>query len=277
MGKRPSRYASPSSVAEWEVADHEVMIRARNYRIRLQKTWDDLDFRKIISDIQQYYLALDVKKILGENKYGYPFINKYFQEAYDTNNVEPVIKAYTSGTSFHKLLNNDLAKMISTDDLRDIRISLDAPEDRCYWEGSLDIACILLNHPQLDCCNIIEDMTVYRGMTVSKSVLEKYSTGKRLMNKTFLSTSKLSVIASNFSGSSPDEVSCLCIFTLVPNERRTAIDIGNLSSLPDEQEVLILPYATFIVTNTEFQTLTTSPEPRYVIKLREYHDEIDVD
>lgn len=276
MGKRPSRYASTSSVAEWEVADHEVMIRARNYRIRLQKTWNDLNFRQIISDIQEYYLASDVKKIVGEHTHAYQFINRCFQEAFDTNDVKPIVVAYTSGTSFHRVLNNDLAQMISTDDLRDIRISLDAPGDRCYWEGSLDVACILLNHPQLNCCEIKEEMTVYRGMAVEKNVLERYSPGKRLMNKTFLSTSKLSLTTVHFSGSSPDKVACLCIFTLVPNERRTAIDIGNLSLFPGEEEVLILPYATFIVTNAEFRKSATSSE-RYVIELRECHDEIDVD
>ena len=269
MGPRPSRYSS-TSLAEWEVADSEVMTRARNYRNRLQKTWQDVDFCQIVHDIQRLYLALDVQKLM--NKEPYQSIERYFKTAYDTNNVHSIVEAYTSGTHFHQVVNNDLAKMVSTDNLRDIGMSLDAPQDRYYWEGSLDIACILVNHPQLDCCQITEEMTVYRGMTIPSSALKNYSRGCCLMNKTFLSTSKLSVRAALFSESNSDNVGCLCIFTLVPiSERRTAIDIENISIFPSEQEVLILPYATFLVQNVKDETSVTSSK-RYIIELRECHD-----
>ena len=275
MGQQPSRCCSTSSLVEWEVADHEVTRRSVNYRKRLEKTWKDLGFREIVSDIQQFYLVLDVKmrKLLVEKDC--ELILKFFQEAYDNNDARPITTAYTSGTKFYEIVNTDLAKMVSTDNLRDIGMSLDAPQDRCYWEGSLDIACIFVNHPQFDCDKIREEMTVFRGIVVSKEILKKYLPGTRVMNKTFLSTSKLRRVAEFFINTSPDTFSCLFIITLVPSERRTAIDIEKLSIFSDEHEVLILPYATFLVQDVEVNTSTSMK--RCTIKLREYHDVIDID
>jgi len=45
-----------------------------------------------------------------------------------------------------------------------------------------------------------------------------------------------------------NKISFICIFT-IKDEHRTALDIANHSEIPDEEEVLILPYSSFKITN----------------------------
>ena len=134
-------------------------------------------------------------------------IDELFKEAYDTDTIQPVIKVYTSNAGLYEAINKDLATLVSTNNLRDIGISPDAPQNRHYWEGPLDIACVIVSHPELDRYKIKEEMIVYRGMVVSKNILDNYQVGTRLMNKTFISTSKSADIASTFSGEGSVEVS----------------------------------------------------------------------
>jgi hypothetical protein len=270
MGQRPSRDKDLPN-AYWEVVDHEVTRRAHNYRIRLQETWNNNTFHEIIFSIQKYYLALDLEKPLTEaSPTYYNTVQNYFQEAYDTNRIEPVVQAYTSETNFYRLINEDLADLVSTNNFRDIALSPDASQDRVYWEGSLDVACVIVNHPDLDRYRIKEERKVFRGMRVPNTVLANYCIGNRFMNKTFLSTSKLKEVAERFQGSSEDEVGCICIYTLVPSETRTAIDIQHISNFALECEVLILPYTTFEVTKVDIHRIDATSD-QYIIELRECH------
>jgi hypothetical protein len=271
MGQRPSRDEDLPN-AYWEVVDHEVSRLAHNYRIRLQETWDNNTFREIISSIQNYYLALDLKQLMKKTPGYYTTVYRYFQEAYDTNRVEPVVRAYTSETSFYRLINEDLANLVSSNNFRDIALSPDAPRDRLYWEGALDVACVIVNHPNLDRYRIRNERKVFRGMRVPNIVLANYCIGNRFMNKTFLSTSNSRGTANLFQGSTADEVGCICIYTLVPSERRTAMDIQGISKFVSESEVLILPYTTFEVTSVKIHQIDGTSD-QYIIELRECHPE----
>ena len=271
----PSR-ESLSFDASWEVVDREVRRRARNYRNSLLRTWEKNEFREIISDVRNLYLALDLRPSTSPqansmSRGSYDSIIEYFQKAYDTNRCEPIIEAYTSATGFHRRINEDLANLVSTNNLRDIGISPNAPT-RHYWQGPLDIACIFVNHPHLRRYEIKEETKAYRGMTVPRRVLENYRGGTRWMNKTFLSTSRLETTASKFQGQSGLEVGCVCHFTLVPSNRRTAIDIAAMSVF-DEQEILILPYTTFeVLKGVERDYRDEEGQDPHIIELRECHE-----
>lgn len=90
-----------------------------------------------------------------------------------------------------------------------------------------------------------------------------------------MSTSKSQEVALCFAGESVGFVTCLCIYTLRPSIRRTALDISSISAVKDEGEILILPYSTFEVTNV---IKSNENEPKlvdFIIELQECHPETD--
>ncbi|CAF0955869.1 unnamed protein product [Rotaria sordida] len=272
MGQRPSWLTdSPIVNKEWVIVDTAVTIRARNYRRSLRRTWECNSFSGIVDDIRTLYLEGDLKAPLGPK--AYQDIDKLLKEACNQNDVEKVVKAYTLANSFHALVNSHLANLVSTNNLKDIGMDPDAPF-MTYWYGPLDFACILVYDQQLEKYRPNQNQKVYRGMTVPQEVVVSYRVGTRLMNKTFVSTSKCKQVALYFTGKCPDLVTCICIYTLKPGVRRTALDITNLSAVEGEEEIIILPYSTFEVTNVRL----TANEPDsidYTIELQECHNEID--
>jgi hypothetical protein len=86
--------------------------------------------------------------------------------------------------------------------------------------------------------------------------LKSYSIGNHILNKSFVSTSKNRSIAQLFAGNRQENISSddhsikipvLLKYTIKQNE--TGIDIQHLSMIPDEEEVLILPFSVFQVKN----------------------------
>jgi hypothetical protein len=76
--------------------------------------------------------------------------------------------------------------------------------------------------------------------------LEQYKTGDHIVNKAFLSTSKLRSIAERFvSLTSVQKIPVICVYHLRTDEY--VLDISALSEFPEEEEVLILPNACFKV------------------------------
>ncbi|CAF4615761.1 unnamed protein product, partial [Didymodactylos carnosus] len=112
-------------------------------------------------------------------------------------------------------------------------------------DGVMAITSILLHHPKFEA--YIYTGVCYRGMRVKASELAPYYVGQQIVNTTFLSTSKTTKVAEIFCG--PDEMSVFS--TYVIRNKHTALDISEISEVRDEEEVLILPFAAFIITAVE--------------------------
>jgi hypothetical protein len=272
MGQRIScvENSSTSGTAVWEVVNNEVMTLANNYRNSLQQTWEKNNFLEIVNDILQLYIKLDLPRLMTACDQCEK-IEEYFKEAYQNEKVEPIIKAYTATNGFSRYINMDLANLVSTNDRHDIRISPDTPEDRQYWEGALDVVCIIVHHPALSAYELKEEKTVFRGMSIPKKYVDNFQDGTCLTNKTFLSTSTTQDVAEQYLHTDDELIGCLCIYTLLPSDRRTALHIAGISKIAGEEEVLILPYTTFKV---QSKTISTDPEARIrcLIQLCQHSD-----
>jgi hypothetical protein len=257
---------------EWVIADEEIIIRAKNYRSRLRRIWERNGFAEIVNDIRTIYLNYDLKPYMTPKSY--EDVDAILTAAENRNEVEKVVEAYTMTNNFHNLVNTHLANLVNMNNVQDIGLDPNAPA-MTYWCGPLDFACIFVNHEKLEKYRPEANEIVYRGMTVSQEVVMTYRNGARFMNKTFVSTSKDKEIALCFAGRSPGLVSCLCIYTLRPSIRRTALDISSISAVTDESEILILPYSTFEVTNVVRSNDNIPDSIDFTIELQECHQEID--
>jgi hypothetical protein len=93
----------------------------------------------------------------------------------------------------------------------------------------------------------------YRGSVINQAIISHYIEESLIITTTFLSTSKTRTVAEFFANlgsamANTNKISFICIFT-IKDEHRTALDIANHSEIPDEEEVLILPYSSFKITN----------------------------
>jgi hypothetical protein len=114
----------------------------------------------------------------------------------------------------------------------------------------MDFVALLYFRPEFD--EYIFKGEVYRGMHFSNEhELFKYIVGSKVMNTTLLSTSKTKSIAQLFSltakqqENNTNELSIFCTYVIVND--RTALNIEKLSVIPDEQEVIIMPFSAFRV------------------------------
>ncbi|CAF1521179.1 unnamed protein product [Adineta ricciae] len=175
-------------------------------------------------------------------------LDKYLsQELYDTGGIDLIkyfcwksreeqdpiylLKAYTAQTPFVNVLNEGLATKPSSGDSRSGR--------RAYISA--------MSHPDFE--RLIFTGITYRGMRLTEENLAQYSVGNRIMNYSFLSTSKLRAVAETFAcvGEHADgKLSALC--TYIIKNRSTALAIEEVSEYQFEEEVLILPYSAFEVT-----------------------------
>jgi hypothetical protein len=89
-----------------------------------------------------------------------------------------------------------------------------------------------------------------------------------------VSTSKDRSIAQVFAGNSLHETSVPVLLKYIIKQNQTAIDIEHMSTIQDEQEVLILPFSVFRIKNQ----IETNGEPRLVeIDLEECEDNEQID
>jgi hypothetical protein len=83
-----------------------------------------------------------------KNETNFQNIDKLFLEAFGTNDVEKVVRAYTLDEPFFKILNHHLATIICADDTE--RMKMKKRVKMHYWEGPLDTATMFVCHPDLE-------------------------------------------------------------------------------------------------------------------------------
>jgi hypothetical protein len=98
--------------------------------------------------------------------------------------------------------------------------------------------------------------TTYRGMHMTDKDIAAYEVGQMLMNKAFLSTSRLREVAERFARKKLPADKRAAICTYIIKDDHVALDIKAYSEFPEEEEILILPCMDFevmkIETNGEF-------------------------
>ncbi|CAF1453142.1 unnamed protein product [Adineta steineri] len=244
--------------------------------------------REKLNQLQTYrnYEIDEVYKELAEHMYAYidtltlsnhikQILKQYFAEMKETHDPICIIKVYTSTTSFHKYYNEYIAQHgIGFFD----PFSVDIHVDYAIVKSLMKTIGIIMYDKSFS--KYRYRGKTYRGMLLTEEDLYKYVINSKIMNKSFLSTSKSKEIAEAFSGceqekflrKTPDKqaihISVLCTYIIRNSD--TALNIETISErISDEKEVLILPFSIFQV-----KSVQRSSANIVQIELEEVSDEL---
>ena len=188
-------------------------------------------------------------------------IRPLLDEARRTNDVTPLLQAYTMECGFYKSLNKSLAQRVNTSTMGNPIQSLinlfmfndedETPNDDwpMYFVGPIFDDMFSTNRS-------IYQFTgrTYRGMCISQKDFDRYTVEKLLFNRAFTSTSKLREVAMSFiyQSKSPQQqdnkMPAIFIFSFEHKTCTFTIDLKNISKFPDEEEILIMRGIPFRIT-----------------------------
>ncbi|CAF0963678.1 unnamed protein product [Adineta steineri] len=172
---------------------------------------------------------------------------KYFlEELKRTRDVTYLLRLYTAETDFYRLLNEAIATKLNAMS-RVIVVE-------SHW--AMCFAGVVCRDTALDHLRWAGDETTnvtYRGMHITESDLSQYEVDEKIMNRSFLSTSKDRSIAEDFLKipTAGNKLPVLCIYTII--DKRAALDVHSVSEFPHEQEILIVPWMAFVVKRKEMK------------------------
>ncbi|CAF1460450.1 unnamed protein product [Adineta steineri] len=222
--------------------------------------------------VEHMYAYIDT---LTLSKHIKQILKQYFTQMEETRDPIYIIKVYTSTTGFHKYYNEYIAQ--HGIDFFD-PFSVDIHVDYAIIKSLMKTIAIIMYDKTFSKYRYCGK--TYRGMLLTQENLEKYIVHSKIMNKSFLSTSKSKEIAEAFSGCEQDKflrktpdkqaihICVLCTYTIKNSE--TALNIETISELMlDEEEVLILPFSIFQVKSVQ-KSLTNIVQ----IELEEVSDEL---
>ncbi|CAF0930224.1 unnamed protein product [Didymodactylos carnosus] len=146
------------------------------------------------------------------------------------------------------MLNHDLAELGS--DFRFVSIHTQINPNYMDNEppkglGQYIFTSLIINHPRFHPYHATG--ITFRGMKITKKDLEEYNCGNIVMTRSFLSTSKDRSIAELFLDCKGDDTHppVICIYKVINS--RSSLSIEAVSQIPDEKEVLIVPFTVFQV------------------------------
>ncbi|CAF1355477.1 unnamed protein product [Rotaria sordida] len=224
---------------------------------------------KLLDEIDTGY----IEKIKFSSEKSKDEIKDYLKLTIEWEQPAGLISAYTSGgTGFCTVLNYDLAEIgsnfrfLSTQNLFNSGyLDNEAPKGL----GEHIFAAILINHPFFK-PYYRTNITTYRGMSISRDDLIQYKINDIIMTRTFLSTSHDENIAKRFIPINDNKKQAvLCIYKVI--NPQTSLNIEELSNLPEEKEVLIVPFTVFQIKEIEDVDTLIDEKPCSikVIKLEE--------
>ncbi|CAF1409243.1 unnamed protein product [Adineta ricciae] len=175
-------------------------------------------------------------------------IQEAFREAREKDDVKLVIRAYTASQMFSTCLNAHFAA--NAHHFLQLYCTVQNCPILSRTQEYIDAFSIILTHPDLD-PYVITDITVYRCACLPKrEFIDAYQKNDTILTTTLLSTSVTKDAAEVFFVDAPHiSLAVLWVFNLNDTNRRSALSIGNLSHIADEEEVLILRYVPFIITS----------------------------
>ncbi|CAF3947409.1 unnamed protein product [Rotaria magnacalcarata] len=205
-------------------------------------------FQEMIAFLDDRYLVDHVIRECN-NERDKSAIQWFFHQAVLQQDVQYFVKAYTSISPFYSIVNTHMAESL----LRFFRWDSDTRHPNTLEKSMGYLASIFINHPDLRTFSYTG--ITYRGMILCQYDLSVYNVGKRLLNKSFLSTSIDRCVAESFAGvdranfmrrnlnNDLIQYTTLCIYKITNSS--TALNIGTISEVPLEQEVLIMPLCAF--------------------------------
>jgi len=263
-----ARFIGSSSKTEWSLDTSY----AAEWKIHLSTLLQPkLSFQEIILFLQENYL----KNYVNLSSRELEKIIFFFHHAYENNDASFIVQAYTSPTQFYAIVNNHLAEYL----LKCFRFD---EEQSIIEQCVAHLASIFIHRSELR--SMAFTGTVYRGLLLFQSDLEIYTENKRLLNKSFLSTSKEPSVASIYAGcgdqnkmrttvdKTPLQYTALCIYKI--RNPNTALDISNISEIPFEYEILIMPLCAFQVQSVRKDI--NNNDIQIIIVLEECDDSIEL-
>lgn len=196
----------------------------------------------------------DILQQLCSNMPKSDVIRRLFRRAINEKDCNRLIQAYTAETDFYNRINNYLI-------LQNERIIKEGNASTSIVSDFIDT--IYLNrqlHKDYQYQGIC-----YRSLKIkSHSELNFYKVGSKMINKTFISTTKDRPFAEQYVRDNEQEKQHSLIISFEIRQSKSALDIEDISEFPHEKEVLIM-------TNRIFKILrmTTKPNLDVEIELRE--------
>jgi hypothetical protein len=242
-----NRYTGLSVNNEWMIETKQAAewkINLYNW-LKMKQTFDEM-----VAFLQQHYLPKYVIPACPTQR-DKNMIEWFFRQAAIQQDVRYIVKAYTSPTQFYGILNNHLRDFL----LRFFRRDCNSRHPNTLEKSVGYLASIFIYHPDLRLLHYTG--LVYRGMILCHQDLSVYTVGKRLLNKSFLSTSIDPQVAQMFAGAGAstnmrrnlnhDLLQYITFCTYTIRNPNTALQIRLISEVPVEQEVLIMPLSAFQV------------------------------
>ncbi|CAF1569095.1 unnamed protein product [Rotaria sp. Silwood1] len=234
-----------------------------------------------LEHMKRWVLKVPLQKLLDEIYNGY--INKLQkldekqQEAIKDLTKKEIpkglIKAYTCPSiSFYKILNEDLAEVgsdfrfLSTQNLINSGyLDNEAPKGL----GQHIFAAIIINHPYFR--PFYWTGTSYRGMNVTQHDLKEYDKDNIVMTRSFLSTSKDPIVVECFldldtNHDYDNRIPVICTYEV--KDPGSSLDINTISFIENEDEVLILPFVVFRVTEKRDDEINRGNSMHRVIRIK---------
>ena len=264
-----------SDYIEWSLVGNNLIEKRKEFceQIDLYKTYDNQHhlITKLLIEIIDYYLN---EYLIQQEHFSKEQTNKlefYFKKAIEEQNyLEYFIKAYTLTNNFYHVLNKHLALYIL--DYFDTLSYSSSPTKYRLINCLVHIVTLVINHPDIH--KYKYRGIAYRGLLMTENDLKNYSIGNHILNRSFVSTSKNRSVAQIFADNSQEtsgKISVLLKYTIKQN--RTAIDIEHISTIQDEKEALILPFAVFQIKDRIENNPNTSPPVLVEIDLEECEDD----
>jgi hypothetical protein len=212
------------------------------------KRWlTKVSFTRLVEELDTGYVD---NVDFGDDKIDQKILIKtYMKQAIDNNDPIPIVRAYTEKTPFVFKLNEDLANGGSN-----FRFELSFAMSKTGYRdndppkgfGHYIFAAILSHHPKLQQYRHYIG-TTYRGMNIKRSDLDQYEKGEFILTRTFLSSSTDHNVAQNFLNDHPLDSTpnyrVICTYHI--RNAPTTIDVHTISTYPNENEILIIPFTTF--------------------------------
>jgi hypothetical protein len=157
-------------------------------------------------------------------------IRRLFRRAINEKDCTRLIQAYTAETDFYNRVNNYLI-------LKNEQIMTNGSAPKNIISEFIDT--IYLNHQLHEKYEF--QGTCYRSFKIkSHNELDIYKVGTKLINRTFISTTKDRQFAEHYVHDSENGNQNTVIISFEIRQSKTALDIEYLSEYPDEKEVLIM-------------------------------------
>jgi hypothetical protein len=175
---------------------------------------------------------------LGDKMPKIDVIRRLFHRAMEEKDCTRLIQAYTAETDFYNRVNDYLISRHA--DIRTSESGIDTNPMSQFTDTIHFNHQLHEQHPYIGKC--------YRSFKISSdNDLNIYKVGTKLINRTFISTTKDRQLAESYVRNRASDKKYAVIFTFEIRYNTTALDIENLSEYSYEKEILIMNNSLFKV------------------------------